>query len=87
MSATITASHGATDISDKNNNHNTEDTAVNAGFSGSKSGQRKKPFKINNQGSSSLDYILDCSAKFTAPLISQPTTLTEIVGCSNRPAK
>src|SRR3954471_15521573 len=27
-----------------------EDTAVNAGFKGYKSGQRKKPFKNNNQG-------------------------------------
>ena len=29
----------------RNSGDNTEDTAVNAGFSGSKSGQRKKPFK------------------------------------------
>ena len=42
-----------------NNSDNTEDMAVNAGFSGSKSGQRKKPFKRNNQGSSSLDRILE----------------------------
>ena len=33
--------------------------AVNARFSGSKSGQRKKPFKRSNPGSSSLDRILD----------------------------
>ena len=38
-----------------------EDTAVNAGFSGSKSGQRKKPFKRNNEGPSSLDRILERS--------------------------
>ena len=43
----------------RNNGDNTDDTAVNAGFSGSKSGQRKKPFKRNNPGSSSLDRILD----------------------------
>ena len=42
-----------------NNNDNTEDTAVNAGFSGSKSRQWKKPFKKNNSGPSSLDRILD----------------------------
>ena len=36
-----------------------EDTSVNARFSGSKSGQRKKPYKRNNQGPSSLDRILD----------------------------
>ena len=43
----------------RSNGDNTEDTAVNAGFSGSKSGQRKKPFKRNNSGPSSLDRILD----------------------------
>ena len=43
----------------RNHSDNTEDTAVNAGFSGSKSGQRKKPFKRNNLGPSSLDRILD----------------------------
>ena len=43
----------------RNNSDNTEDTAVNTGFSGSKSGQRKKPFKRNNSGPSSLDRILD----------------------------
>ena len=43
----------------RSNNDNTEDTAVNAGFSGSKSGQWKKPFKRNKDGSSSLDRILD----------------------------
>ena len=36
-----------------------DDTTVNAGFSGSKSGQRKKPYKRNNEGPSSLDRILD----------------------------
>ena len=44
----------------RSNGDNTDDTAVNTGFSGSKSGQRKKPFKRNNPGSSSLDRILDC---------------------------
>ena len=43
----------------RNNSDNTEDTTVNAGFKGSKSGQRKKPFKKNNSGSSSLGRILD----------------------------
>ena len=38
---------------------NAKDTAVNAGFSGSKSGQRKGPLKNNNSGPSSLDRILD----------------------------
>ena len=39
----------------RNNNEETQDTAVNAGFSGSKRGQRKKPFKANRDGPSSLD--------------------------------
>ena len=43
----------------RKNGDNTEDTVVNAGFSGSKSGQRKKPFQKNNSGPSSLDRILD----------------------------
>ena len=47
----------------RNNGDNTEDTTVNAGFSNSKSSQRKKPFKRNNPGSSSLDRILDRSCK------------------------
>ena len=41
------------------NGDNAEDTAVNAGFRGSKSGQRKKAFKRNPRGPSSLDRILD----------------------------
>ena len=36
---------------------------MNAGFSGSKYGQRKKPFKRNNQGPSSLDRILERSCQ------------------------
>ena len=47
----------------RNNGDNAEDTAVNARFSGSKSGQRKKPFKRSNPGSSSLDRILDRSCQ------------------------
>ena len=43
----------------RSNGDNTDDTTVNAGFSGSKSGQRKKPYKRNNEGPSSLDRILD----------------------------
>ena len=50
---------------DKNKRHvngdNTEDTAVNAGFRGSKPGQRKKPFKRTTPGPSNLDRILNCS--------------------------
>ena len=43
----------------RNNGDSAEDTAVNIGFSGSKTGQRKKPFKRNNPGTSSLDRIFD----------------------------
>ena len=45
------------------NGDNAEDTAVNAGFRGSKPGQRKKPFKRNTPGPSSLDRILDRSCQ------------------------
>ena len=41
------------------NGDNTEDTAVNAGFRGSKPGQRKKPFKRTTPGPSNLNRILD----------------------------
>ena len=47
----------------RNNGDNTEDKTVNAEFSGSRSGQRKKPFKRNNPGPSSLDRILDRSCQ------------------------
>ena len=41
------------------NGDDKEDTAVNAGFRGSKPGQRKKPFKGNRDDPSNLDKILD----------------------------
>ena len=41
------------------NGGNAEDTAVNAGFRGSKSSQRNGPLKNDNSGPSSLDHILD----------------------------
>ena len=43
------------------NSDNIEDTAVNAGFRGSKPGQRKKPFKRTTPGPSNLDRILNRS--------------------------
>ena len=42
-----------------NNNDDADDRTDNAGFSGSKSGQRKKSFKANRDGPSSLDKILE----------------------------
>ena len=71
----ISKNHGPTDTKDGNsrsrrnkhkrriNSNNTEDTAVNAGFKGSKPGQRKKPFKRSTPGPSSLDRILDRSCQ------------------------
>ena len=43
----------------RNNGDNAEDTAVNAGFMGSKSSQRNGPLKNDNSGPSSVDRILD----------------------------
>ena len=43
----------------RSNNENTEDTAANARFSGSKPDQQKRPFKGNKDGPSSLNRILD----------------------------
>ena len=74
-SKNISKNHGTSDTKDGNsrsrrnkhkrriNGDNTEDTTVNAGFRGSKPGQRKKPFKRNPQGPSSLDRILDRSCQ------------------------
>src|SRR3954465_14602642 len=45
------------------NSDSNEDTTVNPGFRGYKSGQRKKPFKRNTEGPSSLDRILDRSCQ------------------------
>ena len=70
-SSTMPRNSGTSDVRDSNgkprrnrhkrrsNNENTEDTTVNTGFSGSKPGQRKKPFKGNKDCPSSLDRILD----------------------------
>ena len=64
----------------RSNGDNTDDTTVNAGFSGSTSGQRKKPYKRNNQGSSSLDRILDrpCQIHDTTDKLANHTNR----GCS-----
>ena len=43
----------------RNNEGSPDDTSVNTGFSGLRTGQRKKPFKGNKDGPSSLDKILD----------------------------
>ena len=71
----ISKNHGTSDTKDSNgrsrrnkhkrciNSENTEDTAVNARFRGSKPGQRKKPFKRSTPGPSSLDQILDRSCQ------------------------
>ena len=43
----------------RNNNGSPENTTVNAGFRGSRCGQRKKPLKGSKDGPSSLNKILD----------------------------
>ena len=43
----------------RNNEDRPDNTAVNAGFRGSRPGQRKKPFKGSRDGPSSLNKILD----------------------------
>ena len=43
----------------RNNEDSPDNTAVNAGFRGSRPGQRKKPFKGSRDGPSSLNKILD----------------------------
>ena len=71
----ISKNHGNSDTKDSSgrsrrnkqkrriNSDNAEDTAVNARFRGSKPGQRKRPFKRNIPGPSSLDRILDHSCQ------------------------
>ena len=71
----LSKNSGSPDIKDRNgrsrrnknkrhiNGDNAEDTAVNAGFRGYKSGQQKKLFKRNPRGPSSLGRILDRSCQ------------------------
>ena len=71
LAHSITSDHGTSEVRDgngkprrnknkrRNNSGSPDDTAVNAEFSGSRPGQRKKPFKGNKDGPSSLDRILD----------------------------
>ena len=55
---------GNSDTKDSNGrSRRNEDTAVNAGFRGSKPGQRKNPFKRTTPGPSNLDRILDRSCQ------------------------
>ena len=56
----------------RNNEDSPDNTAVNAGFRGSRPSQRKKPFKGNRDGPSSLNKILD--------------RLCQIHGTSDKPA-
>ena len=48
----------------RNNVGSLDDTTVNARFSGTRPDQRKKPFKGNKDGPSSLDKILDRPCQF-----------------------
>ena len=47
----------------RNNGDNTDDTAFNVGFRGSRSSQQKNSFKRSTPGPSSLDHILDRSCQ------------------------
>ena len=94
----ISKNHGTSDTKDGNgrsrrnkhkrriNSDNTEDTTVNAGFKGSKPGQRKKPFNRSTPGPPVWTVYSITRVKYMAPPTSQPTTPTGIVGCSSRPA-
>ena len=68
----------------RNSGDNAEDTAVNAGFSGSKSGQRKKPFKKTIRARPVWIAYSTVHAKFMAPRISKPIIPTGIVRSSSR---
>ena len=97
--SSTTPHSGASDVRDSNgklrhnrhkrrkNGDNTEETAVNAGFSGAKSGQRKKPFKRNNQGPSSLDRILERSCQIHGTPDKPANHTNRDCGYLNRPAK
>ena len=68
------------------NNDNAEDTAVNARFRGSKSGQRKKAFKRNPRACSVWTEYSTACARYMAPPKSRPITPTGIAGGSSRQA-
>ena len=68
------------------NGDNAEDTSVNAGFKGYKSGQRKKPFKKNTQAHPVWTEYSTACARYTAPPKSQLTTPTGTIGYSSRQA-
>ncbi|KNE87397.1 hypothetical protein PSTG_19218 [Puccinia striiformis f. sp. tritici PST-78] len=71
----------------RNNGDNAEDTTVNAGFSNSKSGQRKKLFKRTIRDRPVWTAYSAARARFMAPPTNQPTTLTEIARCSKQAGK
>ena len=70
----------------RSNKEGTEDTVVNAGFSGSKPSQRKKPFKENRDGPSSLDRILDRPCQIHGTPDKPANHTTETIGSLNRSA-
>ena len=67
------------------NNDNTEDTAVNAGFSGSKSGQRKKLSKRTIRDHPAWTAYLIVHARFMEPQPNHPIIQIEIAGFLNKP--
>ena len=70
----------------RNNSDNTEDTTVNAGFRGSKSGHGRSRSKRTIQAHPAWTAYLIVRARFMAPQTSHPIIQIEIVGFLNRPA-
>ena len=68
------------------NGDSNEDTAVNAGFRGSKPGQWKKPFKRTTPARPIWTEYSTAPVKYMEPPKSQLTTPTEMVGYSSRQA-
>ena len=68
----------------RSNGDNTDDTTVNARFSGSKSGQRKKPYKKTVRDHPAWTAYSIVRARYMAPQTNKPIIPTEILGFLNR---
>ena len=69
----------------QNKEDSPDNTVVNAGFRGSRPGQRKKPFKGNIEGQSGLNKILDKLYQIHSTPDKHANHTTENVGSSSRP--
>ena len=70
----------------RKNNDDAQDMAVNAGFPGSQSGQRKKPLQKYNSAHPAWIAYLTAHARFMVPQKRQPIIPTENAGSSIKPA-